>query len=74
MVLDRGKVQLAGRLVEGMMAVADKRVAEDSSAVEDSPVVDKRAVEDIQARGLAVVHILAEAVGCNPAEVVPDRA
>lgn len=69
---DRGKVQLAGRLVEGMIAAVDKQVAEGSSAVEDSPVVNKRAVENIRARELAVavVHILA--VECTPAEAVPD--
>ena len=65
-------VQPAGRLVEGMIAAVDKQVAEGSSAVEDSPVVDKRAVENIRAWGLAVavVHILA--VECTPAEAVPD--
>lgn len=75
--IGRGMVPLAGRLVEDMTAVADRQVAEGNSAVERSPAEDRRAVEDthhIRARAQAVAHILAEAVGCNPAEAVPDRA
>lgn len=71
----RGTVRLAVRQVEDMTAVADRQVAEGNSAVEDSPAVDRRAVEDMHhIRAQAGAHILAEAVGCNPAEAVPDTA
>jgi hypothetical protein len=73
---DLGTVPLAGRLVEDMTAVADMQVAEGNSAVERSPAEDKRAVEDkcqSRARAQTGAYILAEAVGRNLAEAVPDK-
>ena len=75
----RGTVRLVVRRVEDMTAVADRQVAEGNSAVEDSPAVDRRAVEDThhiraQMPAQPVAHRLAVAVGCIPAEAVPDMA